>query len=327
MKDKSAPQSRSSSLLNAIGCLILFGILVIGFYALSKSCSPCACCSGLQIFAVSVVIGLAALVVGSLLGFLFSIPRSGGQDKNDPYPDNSNLVDISDWLTKVLVGASLVTLTKIPPKLHLLADWIGQNGYNDQKDGTIFALALLIFFAVCGFLWMYVWTRLYFSQDLIDARSQTALLNAIKESPVANLLLRALSLPPTKQDDESKALRDQAKFMGESELSENPESRKIAIQYSRLLDEQFNDREEAIKILKETLALRRKNKLPFDIDDAALNFNLACYLNRNAKAENDAVRKGELRSEAIKLLREAEQSDSSIASEIKEDADLDDLTL
>ena len=314
--------------MNAIGGLILTGVFVIIFYALSKNCSPCATsCSGLQILAVSAGIALAALMVGGLLGFLFSIPRSGAQNQNTAYPDNSNLVDISDWLTKILVGAGLVTLTKIPPKLGLLANWLGKNGFHNENDGPVFALALLIFFAVCGFLWVYVWTRLNFSRDLTDARSQAALLNAIKESPVASLLLRALSLPPAKKDDESKALRDQAKFMGESELSEHPESRKIAIQYSRLLDEQFNDRDQAIHVLKDTLAVRRKNGTPFDADDVALNFNVACYLNRKAKEENDAARKAALRSEAVTLLREAAQHDDGIKSEMKDDADVADLTL
>ncbi len=328
MKNKSAPQSQTSGLLNAISGIILIGVLVIISYALSKCCSAgTASCFGFQILVVSAGIALMALMIGGLLGFLFAIPRSGTQEQNTAYPDNSNLVDISDWLTKILVGAGLVTLTKIPPKLELLANWLGNNGFGNDKDGPVFALALLLFFAVCGFLWVYVWTRLNFSRDLTDARSQAALLNAIKESPVASLLLRALSLPSAKNDDESKALRDQAKFMGKSELSEHPESRKIAIQYSRLLDEQFNDRDGAITVLKDTLATRRKNSVTFDTDDAALNYNLACYLNRKSKSEADTAKKEEFRAEAVKLLREAAQHDDGVKSEMKNDPDLAGLAI
>ncbi len=328
MSGKPGSPPRSNDFLTAISGSILVGLVVIIAYAVSKSCLRCVAPGpGLQILAVSAGIALAALVVGGLLGFLFAIPRSGAQDKDAAYPDNSNLVDISDWLTKILVGAGLVTLTKIPPKLGLLADWLGAKGLNGEKDGAVFALTLLIFFAVCGFLWVYVWTRLNFSRDLTDARSQNALLNAIKESPVASLLLKALSLPVAKADDESKALRDQAKFMGKSELSEHPESRKIAIQYSRLLDEQFGKRDDAIGVLKDTLATRRNNGMPFDTDDAALNYNLACYLNRKAKQESDAAKKDQLRSEAVSLLREAAKQDAEIKDEIKEDPDIADLTL
>ena len=184
-----------------------------------------------------------------------------------------------------------------------------------------------MFFTVCGFLWVYVWTRLNFARDLTDASSQTVLLNAIKESPVAGLLLRALSLPPATSDPEAKALRDHAKFMGKSELSENPESRKIAIQYSRLLEEQFDARDEAIQVLKDTLAKRREHKVPLDADDGALNFNLAGYFNRKAKQEKDAARKEALRSEAENYLREAIKHDNNIKSEIKNDPDVGDLTI
>ena len=325
---KPPQKPRTSDLLNVISGLILFGVLVIAFYALSKNCAACgAACAGLKILAVSAGVALAALMVGGLLGFLFSIPRSGSQNQNAAYPDNSNLVDISDWLTKILVGAGLVTLTKIPPKLELLANWIGRNGLANDQDGPVFALALLAFFGVCGFMWVYVWTRLNFSRDLANAGSQALLLSAIKESPVASLLLRALSLPPTTTDDEAKALRNQAKFMGKSELSENPGSRKIAIQYSRLLEEQFNDRDAAIQILKDALAARRKNDVPPDADDGALNFNLAGYCNRKSKKEADAARKQELQTEAVKYLREAVKCDPGIKADIKDDADVSDLTI
>jgi hypothetical protein len=353
MENESAqPRSSGTLILGAITCLILSGGFAIMIYAIAKSDSACGSCSEFQIFAVSAGVASAALVVGGLLGFLFSIPRSGAQDNNDPYPDNSNLVEISDWLTKVLVGASLVTLTKIPPQLRLLADWIGQNGYGDQKDGSVFALTLLIFYAVCGFLWMYVWTRLHFANALKASRSQSTLLDiqkttadtlaavneslaelkrtaaAAKESPVAALLLQALSLPPPPAgtDAESVALRNQAKFMGRSELSEHPESRKIAIQYSRLLDEQFKERDEAIRVLKGTLLARRKKGISFDDDDVALNFNIACYLNRKAREENNQNTQETLRLEAINMLREAIQRDANIKAEAKSDADLADLT-
>jgi hypothetical protein len=98
---------------------------------------------------------------------------------------------------EILAGAGLVTLTKIPPKLGLLADW--QKWPQQRKGRPGFRPGAANFFAMCGFLWVYVWTRLNFSNDLINARSQAALLNAIKESPVASLLLRALSLPPAKK--------------------------------------------------------------------------------------------------------------------------------
>lgn len=62
----------------------------------------------------------ASLFLGLLLGFLFAIPKSSKNRKNggstDQSPEsndslyliNSNLEEISDWLTKMLVGIGLI---------------------------------------------------------------------------------------------------------------------------------------------------------------------------------------------------------------------------
>jgi len=77
----------------------------------------------------------AALLSGLWLGFIFAIPRVGepkggkttaqAQGAHLPAstpqdglaPFNANLVEISDWLTKIVVGVGLVELHAIPGKL------------------------------------------------------------------------------------------------------------------------------------------------------------------------------------------------------------------
>lgn len=114
-------RGKQSELLNAINLLIVVGACGIACYALSKGDAPPRMV--FRILAVSIGIAGASLMFGGLFGFLFSIPRAGTDDQSAAYRDNSNLVDISDWLTKILVGAGLVTLTKIPPKLEMLATY------------------------------------------------------------------------------------------------------------------------------------------------------------------------------------------------------------
>jgi hypothetical protein len=84
---------------------------------------------------VAISWALAWTAAGFVLGFLFGIPkvsqkapRSSAQDpdsitdsqddegRSSPYPlrVNTNLEDISDWLTKILVGATLTQLLRIP---------------------------------------------------------------------------------------------------------------------------------------------------------------------------------------------------------------------
>src|SRR5438552_685547 len=66
---------------------------------------------------------LACFAVGVVTGFLFGIPRvlqgtdSGAEaTAHTPYQQrvNTNLEQISDWLTKIIVGLGLVQLTKVP---------------------------------------------------------------------------------------------------------------------------------------------------------------------------------------------------------------------
>lgn len=327
MKDRF--EDGKSGLQTAVEVAMVICAVAIVLYAFSRCCTSwCEFCplTVLRVLAVGAGVAAASWTVGGLFGFLFSIPRAGAENSRIEFPDNSNLVDISDWLTKILVGAGLVTLTKIPPKMRLLAEYVGTNGFGDQKDGAVFALALIILSSVCGFLWVYVWTRVNFARVLSDSR--TELKKAVKaatESPVATLLLRALSLPQSLKDEESAALRDQARFMARSELAENSDSRKIAVMYGRLLDEQFSDRKKAEEILEETLTARRKKGIAPDADDAALHYNLACYINRDAKAEKDAKKKEALTSQARDHLNHAIKLDPKINSEAKEDLDVADL--
>ena len=148
--------------------------------------------SSLAVFGIAIVAAGAFLAAGFLLGFIFGIPRAatrlegnsaqtgtpGADGKNSPdgaknapshnFQANSNLVEISDWLTKIFVGVGLVELGKIPGKMKALADYLG-TGLRDCRDGSAacvensqaFALVLVVFFGVCGFLLGYLWARLY----------------------------------------------------------------------------------------------------------------------------------------------------------------------
>jgi tetratricopeptide (TPR) repeat protein len=124
--------------------------------------------------------GLACLGVGSLIGFLFGIPRvlqgSGATSADEAQPAanharlgvNTNLEQISDWLTKIFVGLGLVQLQKLPEHLNRAATFISSGL---APDSEFFAGALLIYFAVLGFLGFYLLTRLYFAGAFARADS------------------------------------------------------------------------------------------------------------------------------------------------------------
>jgi hypothetical protein len=121
----------------------------------------------------------AAFVFGFLFGIpkvLQTIPKASGQDAksssdesgNDksedrPYPlkVNTNLEEISDWLTKILVGATLTQLIKLPRLVTSAAAYMAQ-GIGGSEYETI-AAATLIYFSSIGFFSGYLLTRMFFS--------------------------------------------------------------------------------------------------------------------------------------------------------------------
>ena len=84
-------------------------------------------CGGFnQRASTSFIWALACTTVGGAFCFLFGIPKILQSDRlPEDTPNsavigyrqqvNTNLTEISDWLTKIIVGLSLINLAKIPP--------------------------------------------------------------------------------------------------------------------------------------------------------------------------------------------------------------------
>ena len=83
---------------------------------------------------------------------------------------NTNLEQISDWLTKIIVGVTLVQADTVLKKLHRIAEVIaGCVGALPKLEETLpFAYAILIYFSVLGFFGSYLLTRLWL-QSAFDA--------------------------------------------------------------------------------------------------------------------------------------------------------------
>lgn len=140
-----------------------------------------------SVLSIAIIIAGAALTVGGLLGFLFGIPRTLRNDRlavtvvepgktdashrtqlAEDYAANTNLEQISDWFTKILVG---VGLTQIPTIRQEMANLIAylQPGFGNSSS---FTAALLVYFCVSGFITGYLWTRLNLIGELRRAEQQ-----------------------------------------------------------------------------------------------------------------------------------------------------------
>jgi hypothetical protein len=144
------------------------------------------------IFGSFVTIGGAFVLAGGIAGFLFAIPRSGSSRNKQPndtspsgYEDNTNLEEISDWLTKIIVGLTLVQFNTILKYLDMSARSIALAFSATGKYDPAFypwAYGMIIFFMACGFAISYLWTRINFALILtVSKKRMTDIANIEKK--------------------------------------------------------------------------------------------------------------------------------------------------
>jgi tetratricopeptide (TPR) repeat protein len=128
----------------------------------------------------------ASFVLGFSVGFLFGVPRTVELNDSDSNKNlqtriqaNTNLEQISDWLTKILVG---VGLTQILPILRFLKTYVidilapGFDLFYDGKTidykpsslAISITIAVTSYFTISGFVLGYFYTVLIFSKSLKD---------------------------------------------------------------------------------------------------------------------------------------------------------------
>lgn len=134
-----------------------------------------------------ILIGIAFIIFGALIGFLFGVPKeknsgtsqNGVTTQNQGYgaQANTNLEQISDWLTKIIVGVGLTQLNSIPDLLKRAAKFFA-NSFQDCPPSTsasptgtlLFAsyqsvvMALILLGLTTGFLAGFLFTRLYLTK-------------------------------------------------------------------------------------------------------------------------------------------------------------------
>jgi tetratricopeptide (TPR) repeat protein len=168
---------------------------------------------------------LACMAMGALVGFLFGIPRvlqgdnpaisytppGGAQDAAAGKPGeagtprsgaartysqrvNTNLEQISDWLTKIIVGLGLIELRNIPGRVRYYATIISQ-GFTPPSPE--FAAALLVYFSTAGFLVGYLLTRLWLAGAFGRADAQSSSQQVLSEAERREVDLRRVTLETT----------------------------------------------------------------------------------------------------------------------------------
>lgn len=171
-------QEGRSVALYVLGLALFGGFMLSALYALPWAGSDTGNSVG-----VAVLTAVASTAMGGIVGFIFGIPRSLQSDASDPstYAANTNLEQISDWLTKMLVGVGLTQLNELPKSLWNLSIALGE-AIGGDASAPAAAGTIIVAHSVLGFLFTYLWTRLYMAELLhqADVRSLAAKVSALE---------------------------------------------------------------------------------------------------------------------------------------------------
>jgi hypothetical protein len=168
------PKTTSLGVLNWFAIiLVLLGVLIVLIFGANPSGQ-----------ATIFIWMLACLLAGTFIGFLFGIPKvvqtntgttatptnAGEGAPGYQQQVNSNLTEISDWLTKIIVGLGLVNLTKFPPYLSAIANILAK-GLVTPPNGVAlaFAYGTILCYTTLGFLFGYITTRIYLAGAFSEA--------------------------------------------------------------------------------------------------------------------------------------------------------------
>jgi tetratricopeptide (TPR) repeat protein len=145
---------------------------------------------GLSALGIIGAVSGASFVLGFLIGFLFGVPRTiesnnsvSSVNSQTRVQANTNLEQISDWLTKILVG---VGLTQITPILSFIKTKVIDNlafgfdlfdnqniaNYRPSSLSISITIGITSYFLLSGFIIGYFYTVLVFSQSLKDNLEQ-----------------------------------------------------------------------------------------------------------------------------------------------------------
>ncbi|MEV0132515.1 hypothetical protein AB0H83_29130 [Dactylosporangium sp. NPDC050688] len=132
------------------------------------------------VMAIGVAVTAAAMLTGGVTGFIFGVPKMLGHAAaeqrtaaNEPLPDvppggsrpqswiigNTNLEQISDWLTKILVGVGLTQFAAIASFGGRVVDSVAP-ALGGGPAAKVFAGALLVYAIGFGFVTGWLYTRL-----------------------------------------------------------------------------------------------------------------------------------------------------------------------
>ena len=171
---------KTYSRIDGVVFLFIFALLVL-LFVVAREGKPAE---------YALLVASACALSGALLGFLFAVPKrkragdaaaapavspgAGGESGKGTvhYESNTSLEEISDWLTKIIVGVGLVQAQEIAAALGRAGGAVGTGVFRQPAGAPaaeVIGVATILTFAVLGFLAAFLWFR----QNLMIAWTQS----------------------------------------------------------------------------------------------------------------------------------------------------------
>ncbi len=168
--DAGTPASAEGALvllrtIRYVGPVLLGAIALVATILYSAQFDPV---TAVGIVGLATMVGMGAAAGGAVLGFLFGIPRYAGGESGVPragnaslvsgaWSHNTNLQQVSDWLTKILVGVGLTQFRGIAATLGELFVALGPS-LGGASKGAVFGGCVVTYCSLLGFMISYVLT-------------------------------------------------------------------------------------------------------------------------------------------------------------------------
>jgi hypothetical protein len=155
-KEKNTGKEAETSVLLTLYMGLFLGMVpVIGFPITIPE-------MGGKILFIGLTLGIATFISSFFLGTLFGMPKRNNKKENN-YSLNNSLVEISDWLTKIIVGIGLVNLKEIPGYLISLGEYVRASSKYDGQLLNVYTIGIVVYFGFLGLFIGYNYMRLVLS--------------------------------------------------------------------------------------------------------------------------------------------------------------------
>lgn len=173
-KEKNTGKDAETSVLLTLYTGIFLGMIpVIGFPITIPE-------MGGKILFIGLTLGIASFTSFFFVGILFGMPKRNNKKQND-YSLNNGLSEISDWLSKIIIGLVLINLKEIPGQIFSFAEYIREASKFEGQLLNVYTIGILVYFGFLGLFIGYNYMRLirsdkykYADENLIRSELENA---------------------------------------------------------------------------------------------------------------------------------------------------------